>query len=265
MLYNYFNLIIYFCKINVRNQFLYLLNFNIIFLIFYFNKNLKRKLKKIKINKKMQTSSSFRNSQTQINYHFNNNVIKNPSPKASTNNFFYNNTNESPKSNNLNTFSSSKLLNTLNSAGYNYRKFTSINLQTNASKNPSMNSTNSKNSPTSYISCSTLQSGVASYSIPKSRRFKDAYKVSYCESIYSLPEFKRTGVSIGNSSRKNLFDKKLDIPSVHDYVHTSVFEQNLNKKKGYSISNKIKIKVNFLTIKIMKNVKAIKFNEFFEF
>ena len=68
----------------------------------------------------------------------------------------------------------------------------------------------------------------------------------YYEYIYSLPELNSTGVSIGYSSRKHLFDKKFDIPIVHDYVHTSVFEENMNKKKGYSISNKIKIKVKLL-------------------
>ena len=43
-----------------------------------------------------------------------------------------------------------------------------------------------------------------------------------------------------------MFDKKFNVPSVHDYVHTSVFEENVKKKKGYSISNKIKIKVKLL-------------------
>jgi len=119
-------------------------------------------------------------------------------------------------------------------------------LQTTISKNQTISSSNSKILPTTYISCSTLQSGIASYSIPKTRRFKDSYKVSYCESIYSLPELKSTGVSIGNSTRKHLFDKKFNVPSVHDYVHTSVFEENVKKKKGYSISNKIKIKVKLL-------------------
>jgi len=91
-----------------------------------------------------------------------------------------------------------------------------------------------------------LQSGINTYWIPKTRRFKDTYKVSYCESIYSLPELKRPGINIGNSTRKHLFDKKFDVPSVHDYVHTSVIEENVNKIKEYSISNEIKIKVKLL-------------------
>jgi hypothetical protein len=176
--------------------------------------------------------------------------------KTSTNNILSTFTNESPKSNNLNnvnTYSSSKLLKTYNTANYNFRKYSSINLQTTTSKNQTISSSNSKILPTSYISCSTLQSGIASYSIPKTRRFKDSYKVSYCESIYSLPELKSTGVSIGNSTRKHLFDEKFNVPSVHDYVHTSVFEENVKKKKGYSISNKIKIKVKLLGFDFVYN------------
>ena len=65
-------------------------------------------------------------------------------------------------------------------------------------------------------------------------------------SLFSLPELKRPGINIGNSTRKHLFDKKFDVPSVHDYVHTSVIEENVNKKKEYSISNEIKIKVKLL-------------------
>lgn len=168
------------------------------------------------------------------------------SPKYSSNNILYNNTLESPKSilNHLNTYNSSKQLLTNNSKSLNLKKFSSIN--TNASKNLSMNSSLSKHPVTSYISCSTLQSGVASYSIPKTTRFKNSYKNAYCDNIYNLPEYTSTGVSIGNGPRRELWDKeKANIPSSHDYVSTSIFEENLIKNKGYTIANKHEIKVNY--------------------
>ena len=90
----------------------------------------------------MLTSTTFKNSQ--IKYHFNNNIIS-PSAKTSTNNFLYTYTNESPKSNNLkdvNTYISSKLLKIYNSANCNFRKYSSINLQTTASKNQIISSSN---------------------------------------------------------------------------------------------------------------------------
>lgn len=200
------------------------------------------------------SNTNYHFTNTNFNPNFNQNINNpNQSPKTNTNNnIFYNyneTNNESPKSNinqNIqNTFNySSKLLQTFNNtAGFNQRKTTNLNLQTNASKNQSLNSSNSKFPLTTYISCSTLQSGVAAYSIPKTRRFQDSYKISYCDSIYSLPEFKKSGVSIGNGTRKDLFDRKGDVPSPHDYMCTSVFEQNVSKKKGFSLASKIRIKV----------------------
>jgi len=181
----------------------------------------------------------------------------NISPRGnSTNNIFYNLTIESPK--NTNAFNETKMLLTSNSKHLNLRKyttntfngFTTMNMNTNSSKNLTINSTTSSKLPVStYISCSTLQSGIASYSIPKAKRFKNSYKPAYCDTIYNLPDYKSTVVSIGNSVRKDLFDKnKANIPSTHDYVFTSLFDDNLNKKRGYSIAGKHLIKVLFYII-----------------
>lgn len=183
-----------------------------------------------------------------------NSISPNISPKYSSKNFLYSNTLESPKSqlNQLNTHSS-KLLLTNNSKSINLQKFASIN--TIASKNSSLNSSQSKYPVTSYISCSTLQSGVAAYSIPKTTRFQNSYKSLYSDSIYNLPELKSTGITIGHSPRKELWDKeKANIPSTHDYVFTSVFEDNVFKNKGYTIANKHEIKVNFFYLKKEKKI-----------
>ncbi len=159
----------------------------------------------------------------------------------------YENILDSPKSNifsGVNTNGSNRQILTNNSRSLNYRKFTSLNMHTNSSKAQSINSSTSKLPVTTYISCSTLQSGVASYSIPKTKRFKNSYNKAYCDSIYNLPEYKSTHVSIGNSTRKDLFDKsKGNIPSPQDYMFNSLFEDNLNKNKGYSISIKLNAKV----------------------
>jgi len=190
------------------------------------------------------------NSKAPQNYHYDINTAISMSPKGSTNNAFFSKTIDSPKSinfNNMNTLSSNKLITNNSLKNLNLRKFTTLNTNPNVTKTQSMNSTSSSKFPLStYISCSTLQSGVASYSIPKSKRFKGMYKTAYCDSIYNLPDYKSTGVSIGNSKRKDLFDKnKENIPSTHDYFFTSIFEDNLNKKRGNTISNKFNITVRF--------------------
>lgn len=204
---------------------------------------------------------SHQNSKIPQNYnYFSNPSSKNVSPKGSSSNVlnYLNNVNDSPKSHNLNTFGSSKLQITNASRGVNLRKFTSLNLITNNSKNQSINSVNSKNPVSCYISCSTLQIGEpVSYSIPRTRRFKDSYKNPYCDSIYNMPEYKSTGVSIGNSPRRELFDKsKRSIPSTHDYYFNSLFEENLVKNRGVTISSKLNIKV--------RNFKSYKILEFFK-
>jgi len=191
------------------------------------------------------------NNQNQLYPQYNlNNLSPNISPTYSSNNILYNNAFESPKSlvNLQNTHSSSKFLLTNNSRGINLKKFS--NLNTIVSKNLSLNSSTSKYPVTSYISNSTLQSGIASYSIPKTTRFKNSYKEASCSSIYNMPEYKSTGITIGNSSRKELWDKeKANIPSTHDYVFTSLFEDNIIKNKGYTIVNKHEIKVISIILK----------------
>ncbi len=172
---------------------------------------------------------------------------KNISPKVSTSNIlnYMKKSNDSPKSYSLNTFNSYKPQITNASRGVNLRKFTSFDQISNNSRNHSIISINSIPPVSTYISCSTLQTGEpVSYSIPKTRRFKDSYKDSYCESIYNMPEYKRTGISIGSSPRRELFDKTKEIiPSTHDYYFNSLFEENVIKNRGVTISSKINIKV----------------------
>jgi hypothetical protein len=118
------------------------------------------------------------------------------------------------------------------------------NNKTNSSKLGTTNSSMSKNPITNYISSSTLQSCFPSYSIPKEKRFDDNYNKSICDSIYNLPEYKRIGISMPLSIRKNPFIKKDKTPSSQDYVLTTIFDDNLKHKKGISISTKFSKKVN---------------------
>jgi len=167
----------------------------------------------------------------------------NPNSKLSQNFYLYTNSvNVSPKVNQSQILYNS-ILDSPKSNISNIRKIT--NMPTLASKSQSIKSVSSRFPVTSYISCSTLQSGVASYSIPRTSRFKDSYKNPYCDNIYNIPDYKSTGVGIGNSARKELWDEKAYIPSTHDYTFNSVFENNLIKKRGYSIVNKHIIKVIF--------------------
>jgi hypothetical protein len=139
---------------------------------------------------------------------------------------------------------------TNNSFGLINKKYSiTNNFKTNYSKIGSINSSISKNSITNYISTSTLQSGFPSYSIPKEKRFDDNNNKSICSTIYNLPEFKRTGITIPHSIRKNPFVKKDEIPSPQDYVISTVFDDNLKHKRGISISTKHSIKVNKINIK----------------
>jgi len=122
-------------------------------------------------------------------------------------------------------------------------------IPTNYSKMGSLNSSSiSKNPVSNYISTSTLQSGIASYSIPRQKRFLNNYNESPCDSIYNLPEYKRIGITIPHSIRKSSFLKKDQTPSSQDYVFTTVFDDILKSKKGISFSTKhsLKVKINFL-------------------
>ncbi len=192
---------------------------------------------------------------THQNYNTTNLIV---SPREGSNELFFSPTNESPKNtlSNTNGFNETKMLLTNNSKYLNLRKynnistngFNTLNTNTTSSKLLTINSTSSSMLPIStYISTSSLQTGIASYSIPRTKRFKNTYKSSYCDTIYNLPDFRSTGISIGNGKRKDLFDKnKGFIPSTHDYVFTSVFDDNLNKKKGASMAGKSQIRVNIV-------------------
>jgi len=164
---------------------------------------------------------------THQNYNTTNLIV---SPREGSNELFFSPTNESPKNtlSNTNGFNETKMLLTNNSKYLNLRKynnistngFNTLNTNTTSSKLLTINSTSSSMLPIStYISTSSLQTGIASY----------------------------TGISIGNGKRKDLFDKnKGFIPSTHDYVFTSVFDDNLNKKKGASMAGKSQIRVNIV-------------------
>ena len=153
------------------------------------------------------------------------------------------------------TLNSCKLLLTPNKNklnGLNLKKFDIINNNSfNSSTKSKINNTslNSSNNPISnYISCSTLQSPCnVSYTIPKEQRFRNIYHSGYCDSLYSLPELsKNTSITIGKSRRKDFIAKdKIIIPSSQQYSFNSLFEENLIKKRGYSISNKIFYKVKY--------------------
>lgn len=155
---------------------------------------------------------------------------------------------DSPKNINMN-FTNSNLLhshtlnpmNTNNSLGLNFKKFSLTN--PNYSKLGSLNSSSmSKNPITNFISTSTLQSGVASYTIPREKRFNES-RNNFADSVYNLPEFKSTGITMPQSTRKSNFVKKDMTPSSQDYIFTSVFEDNVKHRKGISITNKHAIKV----------------------
>ena len=173
------------------------------------------------------------------------------------------NTIDSPKNINFTGIHTHSInpMTTNNSLGLNMKKFSITNnhLATNFSKIGSTNSSisMSRNNPiTNYISCSTLQSGVASYTIPREKRFTHNYRNASCNSIYNLPEFKRTGVTMPQSTRKDSFVKKDLTPSSQDYVFTSLFDDNLKFKRGISISTKhsIKVKKNFKISLGRKNI-----------
>ena len=156
----------------------------------------------------------------------------------------YQNTYESPKNPNINTHSSNPMY-TTNSLGINMKKFNITDMPTNYSKGQQSNfSSISKYPPvTTYISTSTLQNGIASYSIPKQKRFSTSYRMATCQSIYNLTEHKTKGITIPHSTRKDNFRKADLTPSSQDYVFTSLFDDNLRMKKGISISTKHSLRV----------------------
>ena len=174
-----------------------------------------------------------------------------PEFKKTSTNYLFSNPNDNNTNHTnyfeTNTHSSNKFLTTnYKSQSLNLKKFNSKNFQTNSSRSGN-NFGNTKYPVSTYISCSTLQSGIACYSIPKQERFENSYKKNYCDSIYNLPELsKKNLVSIGNSKRKEIVTKdKKNIPSSQDYFFTSIFEDNLTKHKGFSLSSKLFYKVKY--------------------
>lgn len=168
------------------------------------------------------------------------------SPKNGVNTLIYSNILDSPKSLCKNyqssSLSSSKLY-TQTSKNLNLQKFSSINNLTNSNSSRSINSS-LKYPVSTYISCNTLQTSIPSYSIPKTRRFKNSYREAYCDNIYNLPQHKSTIVSFGNGVRKDLYDKsKYPLPSPQDYLFSSIFDDNISKNRGFSITERPKVKV----------------------
>ena len=124
------------------------------------------------------------------------------------------------------------------------KKYSLTNIPNNISKIGSNMSTISRHPVTNYISTTTLQGGSpASYTMPRQRRFIGLHRKASCESIYNMPEFKKTGLSMAQSTRQNSFVAKDKTPSSQDYVFTSVFDHNVKYKKGISISTKHSHKV----------------------
>lgn len=127
------------------------------------------------------------------------------------------------------------------------KKFSITNSPNNLSKMGSMYSSASKNNPvTQYISTSTLQSGVASYSIPKEKRFENLFRKASCNEIYSIPEYKQKGITMPQSKRKSSLLPEEITPSSQDYIFTTQFDDIVKHRRGISISTKHSIKVDKL-------------------
>ena len=134
---------------------------------------------------------------------------------------------------------------TTNSIGINMKKFSLTNIPTSISKIGSNMSTISKHPVTNYISTTTLQGGQACYTMPRETRFRGLHRKASCDSIYNMPEFKKNGLSMAQSTRQNSFVAKDKTPSSQDYVFTSIFDKNVKLKKGISISTKHSHKVKY--------------------
>lgn len=117
-------------------------------------------------------------------------------------------------------------------------------VKTNNSATLSSNVLKTKSPIPTFQSCSTFQTGnLIAYSIPKQQRFRNSYKKASCESIYTLPELKSPrSTTMGFGFRKEFINKKeLDQkPSPVEYNFNSLFLDNIHKRKGYTISNRIK-------------------------
>ena len=101
--------------------------------------------------------------------------------------------------------------------------------------------------PTFESGASLQQLTVPKYTMPKQTRFNGNYQKPLCDNIYEIPDAKNsksTGMGFGN--RRDIINRKEteNMPSPLNYNPSSVFEENFYHKKGYSLSQKLKYKVN---------------------
>ena len=90
-----------------------------------------------------------------------------------------------------------------------------------------------------FQSPSTLQNSVYSWTFPKSDRFGNSYKQASVQSIYSLPDHKNNrSTSFGFGTRKT-FTSGNKSPSPDRYNLPTVFEMNISKKKGTTLTSKL--------------------------
>ncbi len=143
-----------------------------------------------------------------------------------------------------------------------FRSFSNLNAH---KKNFILNQTGSTNSLnivdpaiTKFESSSTLLHSSPAFSIPKEIRFKDIYKKIKNDSIYTMPDTKsHRSTSIGRSLRPNIF-KLNGNPSANKYQIKSIFDMNINQKKGYKFGGKLSYKVKkFLTQYSLLNIISL--------
>jgi len=110
-----------------------------------------------------------------------------------------------------------------------------------------------------FHSCSSLQNSIASYTIPKTKRFFDLFKndsKGFSKTSASKfasdekPSHKRVkslnplkGAHISSSERPNFLINNVLTPSPSHYSLKSIFEANTFYNKGVTISQKFKLKV----------------------
>jgi hypothetical protein len=88
-----------------------------------------------------------------------------------------------------------------------------------------------------------LQHSIYSYSIPKSQRFSDEVKHTSSQSLYTLPELRTSrAAGIGYGTRKAFNVNELS-PSPSSYKILSLFDKNVSKHKGPSLTSRHNPKV----------------------
>lgn len=99
-----------------------------------------------------------------------------------------------------------------------------------------------------FQSTSSYQNSVFSWTFSKSRRFNGHYKKGLTDSIYNLPDNKNMRATIQGFGNRN--DSRPRVgqcsPPPNKYKIKSIFEENFEKKKGKSISEKVAPLVYFL-------------------